>query len=97
VGEAAPSGITVAGQVRTVEVVSLAPGWRRANGPRNYLDDVALVILEEPAVGVPLVALGGSPDPEMKIVGRGYVNAPGSGARRARTSTPCCARPPCGR
>jgi hypothetical protein len=79
VGEETPTAITVAGQVHTVEGVSLAPGWRRANGPRNYLDDVALVILEEPAVGVPLVALGGSPDPEMKIVGRGYVNAPGSG------------------
>jgi hypothetical protein len=30
-------------------------------------------------VGVPIAALGGAPEPEMKIIGRGYVNAPGSG------------------
>ena len=79
VGGEQPSGITVAGQVHTVKGISLAPGWRRANGPSNYLNDVALVILDEPAVGVPLVALGGTPDPQMKIIGRGFVNAPGSG------------------
>ena len=28
---------------------------------------------------MPLVALGGAPDPMMKILGRGFVNAPGSG------------------
>ena len=79
VGGEAPAAVTVAGQVHTVKGISLAPGWRRANGPHNYLDDVALVILDEPAVGVPLVALGGTPEPEMKIIGRGFVNAPGSG------------------
>ena len=79
VGEGAPEGLTVAGRVHTVKGISLAPGWRRANGPRNYLDDIALVILNEPASGVPLVALGGTPDPMMKIVGRGFGNAPGSG------------------
>jgi hypothetical protein len=55
VGEQAPAGVTVAGRVHTVKGISLAPGWRRANGPRNFLDDVALVILDEPAVGVPVV------------------------------------------
>jgi hypothetical protein len=79
VGAQAPGGVTVAGRVHTVKGISLAPGWRRANGPRNFLDDVALVILDEPAVGVPVVALGGSPEPLMKIIGGGFVNAPGSG------------------
>jgi secreted trypsin-like serine protease len=79
VGEGAPAGLTVAGQVRTIKGVSLAPGWRHPNGRGLYLDDVALVLLSEPVDGVPIVALGGKPDPAMKIIGRGYVNAPGSG------------------
>ncbi len=37
------------------------------------------MLLAEPVVGVPIVALGGKPDPAMKIIGRGYGNAPGSG------------------
>ena len=44
VGGEAPAAVTVAGQVHTVKGISVAPGWRRANGPHNYLDDVALVI-----------------------------------------------------
>jgi hypothetical protein len=48
-----------------------------ARQPR--LRRVALVLLTEPVVGVPIVALGGRPDAAMKIIGRGYVNAPGSG------------------
>ena len=38
-------------------------------------------MLDEPAVGVPLVALGGTPEPEMKIIGRGYVQRARLGAR----------------
>jgi hypothetical protein len=79
VGDTPLAGLTVAGQVHTVRGTALYPGWRHRNGRDNYLDDVALVLLGERAEGVPIAALGGTPIPMMKILGRGFVNAPGSG------------------
>jgi secreted trypsin-like serine protease len=72
-------GVTVAGRARPVTGVALYPGWRRANGPQNYLDDVALLMLGERVELVPIATLGGVPAPAMRIVGRGFANAPGSG------------------
>ena len=76
-------GVTVAGRPRTVAGVSLYGGGRRANGPQNYLDDVALLVLGERVEGVPIASLGGTPPPAMKIIGRGFANAPGSGHSEA--------------
>ena len=36
-------GIAVVGATRTATNVALHPDWRDRNGPRNFLDDVAIV------------------------------------------------------
>ena len=81
VGETPLSAVSVSvgGQARPVTGVSLPRGWRHANGPHNYRDDIALVMLAERVEGVPIAAIGGAPEPAMRILGRGFRYAPGSG------------------
>ena len=71
-------GATVNGQTRKVTAVGMHPNWRQRNG-ENYVDDVALVQLESPVLGVPQVTLGGTDPGVATIVGTGAVYAPGTG------------------
>ena len=69
------------GTIRRYDGVSLAPDWRRSNGPGNFLDDVAIARLDGPVTGVAPVTLGGASLPaQATILGMGRPAAPGSGA-----------------
>lgn len=59
---------------------AMHPAWRQANGPRNVLDDVAIVRLAAPVTDVAPASLGGSPGSEARILGTGRSTAPGAGA-----------------
>ena len=65
--------------------VALHPDWRHRNGPRNFLDDVAIVELAAPVTGVTPVRLGGPAVREAWILGRGRAFAPGTGTAIAET------------
>jgi len=69
--------IRVAGTVRRGLRFALHPDWRRRNGG-NLLEDVALIQLDTPVNGVPLVTLGGPIPERLKILGRGVFTAPAS-------------------
>ena len=75
---------SVNGQSRTVTNVAMHPNWRQRNG-ENYVDDVALVQLASPILGVPPVTLGGADPGVATIVGTGRVYAPGTGHGEAET------------
>ena len=60
---------------------ALHPGHRAKNG-ENFLDDVAIVALDQPVVGVTPVTLGEATGPA-RIVGMGFGLAPGTGHREA--------------
>ena len=53
-------GVAIGGGVRRTTRIALHPGWRHRNGTSNFLDDVAIVQLDAPVNGVPLVKLGGA-------------------------------------
>ncbi len=68
---------------RTPTHIAMHPNWRARNGT-NFLDDVAIVELDAPVTGVPLVKLGGGPDPaQALILGTGLRFAPGTGHSEA--------------
>jgi hypothetical protein len=72
--------VTADGTTRRYAGVALAPGWRAANGPRNFLDDIAVARLDGPVTGVTPAALGPpSLPPRATILGMGRSVAPGSG------------------
>jgi hypothetical protein len=74
-------GVGTEGRVPTY--IAMHPNWRARNG-RNFLDDVAIVQLDAPVLGVPLVKLGGGVDPsEALILGTGLRFAPGTGHSEA--------------
>ncbi|MDA0174063.1 serine protease [Solirubrobacter taibaiensis] len=84
VGGMSPSQVgktVVGGQLRTITHVALHPGYHRRNG-ENYLDDVAIVALDQPVAGVAPVTLGESGAPA-RIVGLGRPFAPGTGHSEA--------------
>jgi len=88
VGGMSPSQVgqtAVGGQVRTITHVALHPGHRAKNG-ENFLDDVAIVALDQPVVGVTPVTLGEATGPA-RIVGMGFGLAPGTGHREAEILT----------
>jgi Trypsin len=76
--------IEVGGVARRATHIALHPNWRHRNGSENFLDDVAIVELDEPVTGVPLVALGGADAAEASILGRGRPLAPGTGHSEAQ-------------
>jgi hypothetical protein len=71
-------GVHVGGVTRTATHIALHPNWRRRNGSANFLDDVAIIQLDAPVTGVPLVQLGGADPGEASILGRGRPFAPGT-------------------
>ena len=71
--------LTVGGVKRDATRLALHPNWRQRNGTDNYLDDVALIKLDAPVLGVPLVAIGGPAVSEAQVLGRGRRFAPGTG------------------
>ena len=71
--------ISVGGTVRNPARIALHPGWRHRNGTANFLDDVAVVALDAPVPGVPLVKLGGANPRLALILGTGRPVAPGTG------------------
>ena len=75
----------VNGQLRTITHVALHPGYRAKNG-ENFLDDVAIVALDQPVVGVTPVTLG-ERDRPARIVGDGRSFAPGTGHSEAEILT----------
>jgi secreted trypsin-like serine protease len=77
--------VSVGAEVRGVTGVALHPNWRAANGPQNFLDDVAIVGLDRPVEGVTPVVLGGPAVAEATITGRGRPFAPGTGHSEAET------------
>ena len=81
-------GLTVAGVARDVTRVAMYPTWRHRNGTDNYLDDVGLIELDHPVLGVPLVAIGGPDVAEAQILGRGRRFAPGTGHGEAQAFDP---------
>ena len=78
-GDMAPT--VVDGQSRTVTHVAMHPRFRHKNGD-NYLDDVAIVQLDEPVTGVAPVTLADSRE-NARIVGFGNIFAPGTGHSEA--------------
>jgi secreted trypsin-like serine protease len=72
-------GVRVGGVTRMAVHIALHPNWRQRNGSANFLDDVAIVQLDAPVTGVPLVALGVADPAEASILGRGRPFAPGTG------------------
>lgn len=76
--------LTVGGVGRRTTRVAMHPNWRLRNGTDNYLDDIALIELDAPVLGVPLVAIGGPAVAEAQILGRGRRFAPGSGHGEAQ-------------
>jgi Trypsin len=79
--------IEVGGVVRQAIRVAMHPGWRNRNGSSNFLDDVAVIELDQPVTGVALVTLGGigagAGAGEARILGRGRRFAPGTGHSEA--------------
>jgi hypothetical protein len=71
---AAPASAVVGGVVHDTIGFAMHPGWRRANGPHNVLDDVAIVQLAQPVIDVAPVPLGGAPGEEARILGTGRFN-----------------------
>jgi hypothetical protein len=74
--------ISVGGVVRKATHVAMHPNWRHRNGT-NFLDDVAVIQLDQPVVGVPAVVLGGIEPGLAHILGRGRPFAPGTGHSEA--------------
>jgi hypothetical protein len=74
--------VTVGGVTRTPTGIALHPNWRARNGD-NFLDDVAIVGLDQPVTGVSVVALGGAEPGEARILGQGRPFAPGTGHSEA--------------
>ncbi len=73
------SSIEVGGVVRNATHIAMHPNWRDRNGTSNFVNDVALIELNAPVIGVTLVTLGGA-DPGMgHLLGRGRPFAPGTG------------------
>ncbi|MEA2191228.1 MAG: chymotrypsin [Solirubrobacteraceae bacterium] len=70
--------LAVGGVRRDATRLALFPNWRQRNGTANYLDDVALIKLDAPVLGVPLVAIGGPAVSEAQVLGRGRRFAPGT-------------------
>jgi hypothetical protein len=81
-GPAQLGTVTVGGVTRTPVGVALHPNWRARNGD-NFLDDVAIVGLDQPVTGVPVVALGGAEPGVARILGQGRPFAPGTGHSEA--------------
>jgi hypothetical protein len=80
--------LMVGGVMRDATRVAMHPNWRHMNGTDNYLDDVALIELDAPVSGVPLVAIGGPDVAEAQILGRGRRFAPGTGHGEAQALDP---------
>jgi secreted trypsin-like serine protease len=77
--------VRVGTAIRTPTHVALHPNWRAANG-ENYLDDVAIVQLDQPVTGVPLVQLGrAATGSDALILGKGRPFAPGTGHSEGET------------
>lgn len=74
--------ISVGAVARSPVHMAMHPNWRKRNGV-NFLDDVAIVALDAPVTGVPLVALGGPDRAEALILGTGRRFAPGTGHTEA--------------
>jgi hypothetical protein len=77
--------VSVGEQARVPTHIALHPNWRARNGA-NFLDDVAIVALDRPVTGVPLVTLGvgvGVDPAEALILGTGRRFAPGTGHSEA--------------
>jgi hypothetical protein len=70
-------GVGVAGQVRAVRGVTMAPGWQHRNGSENVYDDIAFVTLDRPVDGVTPVTLGGARPRTGTLLGRGLTRAGG--------------------
>jgi secreted trypsin-like serine protease len=47
-------GVAVGGVARSPTHIAMHPGGRHRNGPENFLDDVAVVELDQPVTGVPI-------------------------------------------
>ena len=77
--------VAVGGTVRKPTRIALHPGWRHRNGTANFLDDVAVVELDAPVTGVPLVKLGGANPRDALILGTGRPVAPGTGHSAGET------------
>jgi len=75
-------GVSVGAVSRTPTHIALHPDWRKRNGV-NFLDDVAIVELDAPVTGGPLVKLGGAETAEAMILGTGRRFAPGTGHSEA--------------
>jgi secreted trypsin-like serine protease len=76
--------VEVGGTVHKAARGAIAPGWRHENG-ENLLDDVAIIQLDAPAVGIAPVTLGSASVPQATILGRGRSTVPGSGANEEQT------------
>jgi hypothetical protein len=74
--------VSVGGVTRTPTAIALHPNWRARNGD-SFLDDVAIVGLDQPVTGVPIVTLGGAELGEARILGQGRPFAPGTGHSEA--------------
>jgi hypothetical protein len=83
--------VAVGGVTRTPIGVALHPSWRTRNGD-NFLDDVAIVGLDQPVTGVPVVALGGAWGGVARILGQGRPFAPGTGHSEAEMYGPSLLR-----
>src|SRR4051794_20385519 len=75
---AALGAVAVGGVTRVPTGIALHPNWRARNG-ESFLDDVAIVGLDQPVTDVPVVALGGADPGQAHILGRGRPFAPGTG------------------
>jgi Trypsin len=71
--------IRVGGTTRRGVRFALHPGWRHRNG-LNLLEDLVLIQLDAPVLGVPPVTIGGPLPATVKIVGRGMFTAPPPGS-----------------
>jgi secreted trypsin-like serine protease len=78
---------TVSDQTVKVSNIALAPGFDVRNG-ENYLNDVAIVQLAQPIVGVVPAALGGVDVAEARIIGNGRQFAPNTGHSEAEMLEP---------
>jgi hypothetical protein len=74
--------VAVSGVTRTPTGIALHPNWRARNGD-NFLDDVAIVGLDQPMPDVPIVTLGGTDPGQDRILGQGRPFAPGTGHSEA--------------
>jgi len=79
------SQVTVGTVVRRATRYAMHPGWRHRNGTANFFDDVAVIELDQPVTGVPLVTLGGVAAAQAMILGTGRPFAPGTGHSEAQT------------